>query len=128
MFQTFDFVDFSDLRLLESKLAGGKTKLLWLGTPTNPTLKVSDIAASASLAHKHGALLVVDNTFCSPYTQNPLEMGADVVVHSVSEIWSIHCIRIMIYYVKILPCCTTMNTILFNIAISFYFYVLFSPT
>lgn len=86
MFQTFDFIDFSYLGLLESKLMEGKTKLLWLETPTNPALKVSDIAASASLAHKHGAMLVVDNTFCSPYTQNPLEMGADVVVHSVSEI------------------------------------------
>ena len=87
MFQTFDFVDFSDLRLLESKLMKGKTKLLWLETPTNPTLKVSDIAASASLAHQYGAMLVVDNTFASPYTQNPLEMGVDVVVHSVSEIF-----------------------------------------
>ena len=56
---TFDFVDFNDRGLLESKLKEGKTKLVWLETPTNPTLKVSDVAFSASLAHKYGAMLAV---------------------------------------------------------------------
>jgi len=82
---TFDFIDFSDQKLLESKLNEGKTKLLWLETPTNPTLKISDIFASAGLAHKYGAMLAVDNTFCSPYLQNPIELGADIVVHSVTK-------------------------------------------
>lgn len=63
----------------------GKTKLLWLETPTNPTLKISDIRAAADIAHERGALLAVDNTFCSPYFQNPLERRADLVVHSVTK-------------------------------------------
>ena len=83
---TFDFVDFSDEEgSLDAKLKEGKTKLLWLETPTNPTLKVSDIGASADLANKYGALLAVDNTFCSPYLQNPLQLGAHIVIHSVTK-------------------------------------------
>ncbi|ORX46035.1 hypothetical protein DM01DRAFT_1339676 [Hesseltinella vesiculosa] len=61
------------------------TKLVWLETPTNPTLRIVDIQAVAKHAHAHGALLVVDNTFMSPYFQNPLALGADVVVHSVTK-------------------------------------------
>lgn len=61
------------------------TKLVWIETPTNPTLRLVDIEAVAQAAHKHGALLVVDNTFMSPYFQNPLTLGADVVVHSVTK-------------------------------------------
>jgi cystathionine gamma-synthase len=63
----------------------GRTKLVWVETPTNPLLNVGDIAAIANLAHAAGALLVVDNTFASPYLQQPLTLGADVVVHSTTK-------------------------------------------
>lgn len=59
-----------------------KTKLVWLESPTNPTLKISDIERIAGLAHARGALVVVDNTFASPVAQQPLRLGADIVVHS----------------------------------------------
>ncbi|GIH91564.1 cystathionine gamma-synthase [Planobispora siamensis] len=62
-----------------------KTKIIWVETPTNPLLGVSDIAALAELAHDCGALLVVDNTFASPYLQQPLALGADIVVHSTTK-------------------------------------------
>ncbi len=61
------------------------TKLVWLESPTNPTLKISDIKAIAELAHKVGALVVVDNTFASPIAQNPIELGADYVMHSATK-------------------------------------------
>jgi cystathionine gamma-lyase len=61
------------------------TKLVWIETPTNPLLQVIDIAAVAALAHRRGALLAVDNTFASPYLQRPLELGADLVVHSTTK-------------------------------------------
>jgi len=61
------------------------TKMIWVETPTNPLLNIADIAALASLAREHGALLVVDNTFASPYLQQPLALGADVVVHSTTK-------------------------------------------
>jgi cystathionine gamma-lyase len=62
-----------------------ETRMIWLETPTNPMLKVVDIAAVANIAHEHGALLVVDNTFASPVLQRPLELGADIVVHSATK-------------------------------------------
>jgi cystathionine gamma-lyase len=62
-----------------------KTKLVWIETPTNPLLQILDIAAIAEVAHRHGAKLVVDNTFASPYLQQPLNLGADVVVHSTTK-------------------------------------------
>jgi cystathionine gamma-lyase len=61
------------------------TKLVWIETPSNPTLRLVDIRAVATQAHKHGILVVVDNTFLSPYVQNPLDHGADIVVHSVTK-------------------------------------------
>ena len=61
------------------------TKMVWIETPTNPLLQIIDIAAIAEEAHRHGALLVVDNTFASPYLQRPLELGADLVVHSTTK-------------------------------------------
>jgi cystathionine gamma-lyase len=61
------------------------TKLVWLESPTNPLLKLSDIKAIAEITRKHGLILVVDNTFLSPYFQNPLDLGADVVVHSSTK-------------------------------------------
>ncbi|MGP3913960.1 cystathionine gamma-synthase [Nonomuraea sp. 10N515B] len=62
-----------------------KTKVVWVETPTNPLLGIADIAALAQMAHDNGALLVVDNTFASPYLQQPLALGADVVVHSTTK-------------------------------------------
>jgi cystathionine gamma-synthase len=65
--------------------ASGKTRLVWVETPSNPMMKITDIAALAKVAHDAGALLVVDNTFASPYLQTPLAFGADVVVHSTTK-------------------------------------------
>lgn len=62
-----------------------RTRLVWLETPTNPTLKISDISAIAELAHKHNAQLVVDNTFAGPINQNPILLGADIIVHSATK-------------------------------------------
>ncbi|KOS20264.1 Cystathionine gamma-lyase [Escovopsis weberi] len=61
------------------------TRLIWIETPSNPTLRLVDIRAVASVAHQRGVLVVVDNTFLSPYVQNPLDLGADIVVHSVTK-------------------------------------------
>ncbi len=63
----------------------GTTKIVWVETPTNPLLGIADIAALADVAHQAGALLVVDNTFASPYLQQPITLGADVVVHSTTK-------------------------------------------
>ena len=63
----------------------GKTRIVWLESPTNPLLNVIDIAAAAEAAHAAGALVVVDNTFATPYLQRPLELGADIVVHSTTK-------------------------------------------
>lgn len=62
-----------------------ETKLIWIETPSNPTLSLVDIRNIATIAHQHGILVVVDNTFLSPYVQNPLDHGADIVVHSVTK-------------------------------------------
>ena len=62
-----------------------ETKLVWIETPSNPTLRLVDIRAVATQAHEHGIMVVVDNTFLSPYVQNPLDLGADIVVHSVTK-------------------------------------------
>jgi cystathionine gamma-synthase len=64
---------------------GGKTRLVWVETPSNPMMKITDIEALAKVAHDAGALLVVDNTFASPYLQTPLALGADIVVHSTTK-------------------------------------------
>lgn len=72
-------IDISDL------IRPNETKLIWIETPSNPTLSLVDIRAVASIAHQHGILVVVDNTFLSPYVQNPLDHGADIVVHSVTK-------------------------------------------
>jgi cystathionine gamma-lyase len=68
-----------------SRMIEKNTKLIWIETPSNPTLGLVDIQAVADIAHQHGILVVVDNTFLSPYIQNPLEHGADIVVHSVTK-------------------------------------------
>ena len=78
------FVDTSDPENLAAAMRD-ETKLVYLETPANPTLKLADIAACAEIAHAKGALLTVDNTFASPYLQNPLELGADIVLHSMTK-------------------------------------------
>jgi cystathionine gamma-synthase len=74
-----------DADSVRAAIRPGQTKVVWLETPTNPLLGIADIAAIASVAHDAGALLVVDNTFASPYLQQPLALGADVVVHSTTK-------------------------------------------
>jgi cystathionine gamma-synthase/cystathionine gamma-lyase len=88
-----DIVDGGGDNLVASDSSGDTTtndgdnapKLVWLETPTNPSLKVCDIAAVAALAHARGSLLAVDNTFLSPALQTPLKLGADIVVHSITK-------------------------------------------
>ncbi|KAI9294206.1 hypothetical protein K502DRAFT_324933 [Neoconidiobolus thromboides FSU 785] len=79
-----DFVDLLEPENL-STVIKPNTKIVWIETPTNPTLRLVDIRAVAEIAHKNGAILVVDNTFLSPYFQNPLTLGADIVIHSVTK-------------------------------------------
>lgn len=81
---TFKFIDMSDLDQL-SDMISEKTKMVWVETPTNPLLRIIDIAKAAEIAHAHGALLAVDNTFASPYLQQPLDLGADIVMHSITK-------------------------------------------
>lgn len=79
-----NYVDADDLSRFEQAITPA-TKLIWVETPSNPLLKLIDIAALAEIAHKRGVLLVVDNTFASPYFQQPLNLGADLVVHSTTK-------------------------------------------
>ncbi len=74
-----------DVDAVRAAIRPGETKLVWLETPTNPLLGIADIEATAAVAHEAGALLVVDNTFASPYLQQPLTLGADVVLHSTTK-------------------------------------------
>ncbi len=83
------FADTSELRNIENALQA-HTRLVFIETPANPTMKITDIRGAAEIAHQHGALLVVDNTFASPYLQRPLEHGADVVVHSLTKLINGH--------------------------------------
>lgn len=83
------WVDSTDLGNIRAALKA-KTKMVYVETPTNPMMEVTDIAGAAELAHAHGALLAVDNTFMSPYFQRPLEHGADVVVHSTTKFLNGH--------------------------------------
>ena len=80
----YDIVDMTDLAAFGAAVRH-ETRVVWVETPTNPLLKVIDIPAAAELAHAGGAMCVVDNTFATPYLQRPLELGADVVVHSVTK-------------------------------------------
>ena len=87
---TFTAVNFSAGVAEAEKAIRPNTKALYTETPTNPMMNVTDIAAAARLAHAHGALLIVDNTFLSPYLQNPLVLGADIVIHSGTKYLSGH--------------------------------------
>lgn len=80
----FSFIDLTDPGAFEAAITS-KTKMVWIETPTNPMLKIVDIAAIAKIASKRGLLVVVDNTFASPMLQRPLTMGADIVVHSATK-------------------------------------------
>lgn len=80
----FSFLDLNDVSALKAALKPN-TRMIWAETPTNPMLKLVDLAKLAAFAKKHGLLLVVDNTFCSPMLQRPIEHGADLVVHSATK-------------------------------------------
>jgi cystathionine gamma-lyase len=80
----FSWVDLSDLAAFEAAIRPN-TRMVWIETPTNPTLRLVDIAAVAERARKRGLIVVVDNTFCSPALQRPIELGADIVMHSATK-------------------------------------------
>ena len=81
---SFSYVDTSDLNAVERAMTP-TTRMLFVETPTNPVMGITDLRAAADLAHRHGARLVVDNTFASPYNQRPIEFGADLVTHSTTK-------------------------------------------
>jgi cystathionine gamma-lyase/cystathionine beta-lyase len=80
----FHFIDMTDAENVK-KYVNANTKLIWLETPTNPTMQIVDIEACAKIAKENNIILAVDNTFASPYLQNPLSLGADIVMHSVTK-------------------------------------------
>jgi cystathionine gamma-synthase/cystathionine gamma-lyase len=80
----FTFTDFEDLNLIQQAFLPS-TKMVWIETPTNPLLKIFDIEAISTLSHKKNSIVVVDNTFATPYFQKPLKLGADIVVHSTTK-------------------------------------------
>lgn len=81
---SFSYVNTTDLASVKAAFQPG-TRMLYLETPTNPIMEITDLAAAAKLAHSRGALVAVDNTFMSPYFQRPLELGADLVLHSTTK-------------------------------------------
>jgi cystathionine beta-lyase/cystathionine gamma-synthase len=81
---TFSFVETSNLKAMERAVTKN-TRLVWIESPTNPLLRITDIRAAANIAHKHRALCLVDNTFASPFFQRPLSLGADLVLHSTTK-------------------------------------------
>lgn len=85
----FHFVDLYNASNIESYI-NSNTKMIWAETPTNPTMQIADIQALSVIAKKHGIIMVADNTFASPYLQNPLDLGADIVMHSVTKYISGH--------------------------------------
>jgi len=84
-----DFVDLRDLDALESALRPN-TRMIWAETPSNPQLRIADIAALAEIAHAHGALFAVDNTWATPLLQQPFKLGADIVMHSTTKYFGGH--------------------------------------
>jgi cystathionine beta-lyase/cystathionine gamma-synthase len=81
---TFSFVETSSVNEIE-RVMTSQTRLVWIESPTNPLLQITDIRAAAEIAHRHGALCLVDNTFASPFFQRPLTLGADLVLHSTTK-------------------------------------------
>ena len=86
---TFTYVDTTKVDAVRASLRK-ETKIVYLESPTNPMMRITDIAACAEVAHKGGAMVVVDNTFCSPYLQRPIELGADIVLHSTTKFLNGH--------------------------------------
>lgn len=80
----FHFIDLSDANNIKNYL-NEKTKMIWIETPTNPTMQIIDIAVCSTIAKANKLILAVDNTFASPYLQNPIDLGADIVMHSVTK-------------------------------------------
>ena len=93
VFNTFgiiaDYIDVNNEQLLEKHIKPN-TRLIWLESPTNPLMKIADLALISKIAKKHHVLVVVDNTFLTPYLQNPLDLGADIVVHSGTKYFGGH--------------------------------------
>lgn len=87
---TFSLVDASDLDAIERAITPA-TKLLWLESPSNPLLKLTDLRAASTLARRHGVVTLVDNTFATPVHQRPLDLGADIVLHSTTKYIGGHC-------------------------------------
>lgn len=85
----FTYINMQDAATIE-KAISENTKLIWLETPTNPLMNITDISAVAAIAKKRGVLVCVDNTFASPYLQNPMDLGADIVMHSATKYLSGH--------------------------------------
>ena len=85
----FHFIDMKDVNNIK-KYINSNTKMIWLETPTNPTMQIIDIIACSKIAKAHNLILAVDNTFASPYLQNPMALGADIVMHSVTKYLSGH--------------------------------------
>lgn len=85
----FHFIDLTQAENIKNYI-NNKTRLIWLETPTNPLMNIVDIGACAEIAKQHNLLVAVDNTFASPYLQNPLDLGADIVMHSVTKYLSGH--------------------------------------
>jgi len=81
---SISYIDLNDIAKLEATIRP-ETKIIWIESPTNPLTKICDIATVAEVAHKHGLIVVVDNTFLSPYFMNPARLGADIVVHSTTK-------------------------------------------
>ena len=81
---TFHFVDMSDIKNIETQITNN-TKMIWMESPTNPMMNIFDIQAAAKLANQNNILLAVDNTFATPYLQNPLDLGAHIVMHSATK-------------------------------------------
>ena len=80
----FSFLDLTDVAVLDTAIKA-ETRMIWLESPSNPLLKLADLAAIAAIAREHGILSVMDNTFASPYNQQPLDLGVDIVVHSATK-------------------------------------------
>jgi cystathionine gamma-lyase len=95
----FHFIDLTDVANLTPHI-NKNTKLLWLETPSNPLMRIIDIEACASVAKQNNILVAVDNTFASPYLQNPLVLGADIVMHSVTKYLSGHSDVIMEHWLS----------------------------
>jgi cystathionine gamma-lyase len=84
-----DYIDVTNAQLLESSIKGN-TRMIWLESPTNPLMKLADIRVISEIAKRHKLLIVVDNTFLTPYLQNPLQLGADIVIHSGTKYFGGH--------------------------------------